>query len=957
MTGLFSVGSTGISQYNVNQAESSASMLEKLLLDDLRKGEHFAALDRAREVDELVKLHLLETSTSLKLQLLMVKALELGAQALNDEYSRKVDYYIGNIFATGQLPAAVKGECERFRVRIWLNRGNLEQARYFVNRLDRRISVVGTGPGQRAAERAEDDESKITAPTWLLLAEVALFEGQYADARRALDLVCQKWFEAQPTSEEQAYHELLTALIKVRESDPAGVAMLARLYDSHVTSESALERAMRSRISAAAGFMTSLDGVSSLEAERWKSIGPEDHSLIEAYLTEGLPSRLPNEFAGLDGEMVTDIIDRLIIGEPGAKRAGAGRLSLAYLEAASATSSELPADFGLDDKRLDNQTDILGDENATGPLVIDWSGCDRAQLFEAVTSHAISDLVLRVTSGSIFMLDGFFVDAVFHTEDEELLRMSPRDVIFELYRIALARLPRSRARQLKKDIIEIEERARLNIRPRDFNFEVCRRIDVMNAKLMGIELAEEDEERDPFEDWNPAGPIKEQALETTSLVPSPVVAAEVLEPFEAIFEATTVKDLCGSLVKSVNEIGLREVRVEVTAEDEKVLIASSGVAPQENLSWSALDAGPLRLRLGVIGVSSDYQRLMRMMMDAAAHRLRLMPGAHYRGRVIEAPNMIASDSRTQELLETVRTFAGTDKNILVSGERGTGKDRIAHLIHEWSPRASKPFVSVDAGILNTPDLLAAELFGSVKGSYTGSTADKKGLVHSAEGGILFIDEIDEGESVQSVLKRFAQFGTYKTVGQAKESAANVRLIIATNRIGEGEVFIKEDLRDRFWEIRVPPLRERRGDIRPLAEYFAMKHEKKVLPDSVLCWLETLEWPGNIRQLENVIERACLLAKKPSDLTLKFFEDCVERCGGKTIIRMSSDDPSIVPLQPGETLKERLLRHEKEYFTQAMKSTGGNKTKTAELLGLHRSSVHTRIRQLGLEDDGMESISK
>lgn len=949
--GLFSVGSAGKSQWHVNQAESSASMLEKLMLDDIRAGEYFAALDRAREVDELVKQHLLETSTSLKLQLLAAKLLELGVQALNDEYSRKVDYYVGSIFASGQLLGEVKDESERFRVRLWLNRGNMERARSFVDRLDKRISSIKGGIGQPITERTEDNESKITARTWLLLAEVALFEGRFDEARRALATACEKWFEVQPSLEENAFYELLTALLQVRQNDPAGVAMLARLYSTHVKPESVLDKSMRSRISAAAGFMVRLEGVSALEAERWRGAGPEDLELIEAYLGHSNHSRLPSEFEGLDGEDITGMIDGLIARDyaSGVELNARGRLSKEYFEAAQATGSDLPIEFDLEVKRLDSQTDILSDEKATGPLVIDWGHCDRVQLSEAVSSFAISELALRVSSGSIFMLDGFYVDAVLHTEDEELLGMSPSEVLFELYRIALARLPRSRARQLKKGTVEVEKLARVNILPRDFNMEVCRRIDVMNAKLSGIELSDEEDETDPFENWNPGSASNTQGSSELPSLASPSTA-EVLEPFEAIFEATSVRDLSGALVNSVKELGADGVRVEVTAEDEAVVLDSSGASPQDALKWSTLEVGPLRLRVGVVSVPSDYQRLMRMMMDAAAHRLRLMPGTHYRGRVIEAPNMIASDSRTQELLDTVRSFAETDKNILISGERGTGKDRIAHLLHEWSPRASKPFVPVDAGILNTPDLLAAELFGSLKGSFTGSTADRKGLVQTADGGVLFIDEIDEGVSVQSVLKRFAQFGTFKTVGNAKESEADVRLIIATNRIGDGEVLIKEDLRDRFWEIRVPPLRERRGDIRPLAEHFAMKHGKKVLPDTVLYWLETLEWPGNVRQLENVIERACLLARKPSDLNLKFFEDCVERSGGKRIIRMSSDDPNIIPLLPGETLKDRLFAIEKEYCIQALKSTSGNKTRAAEILGLSRQSMYSRIQQLGLTEE-------
>lgn len=919
-------------------------MLERMMEDDLRYGRIHAALEHAREVEKIVRLQVLETVEAMKLQLLAARLLDVCSEAVNDEYARRVDLFVGYIFASGQSKGPVLDESKRFRVRVYLNRGELERARHFADRIDRRMTIISSGFGQGDVEKPHDNEEMITPPTWLLLAEMALAEGNFDEAARAVENARTRWGQSAVTAEEGALYELLCALVQVGRSDQQGVAALARLYSIHVLSESTLDIAMKARISSAAGFIENLEAISKLESARWRSLGPPEHESVEAYL--GLNDLEQSAADILQGVEIDELVDGI-----GRKDASVARATVAGLEglAGLAASNELPSDFSLEEYRLDSITGFYDLNRITGPILIDWGSSDESLVAEAVESKAISELALEVKSATIFFNNGSYVDAVFNSDDERLLSFDPGDVIFEVYRIAMCRFPKSRARQLAAGPEAAHEPERMNVRAEDFNMDVVRRFDEMNAALSGYQVKVEEEEEDPFANWNSFGPPgAPEASEVETHISSPELAASVLVPFEAIFSADSLQKICDAVISAVKELGESDARIEIVGEDMSSPVSFAGVETSEALIWSVFDAGQLKLRLGMANVSGEYQHVVKLIMDAALHRLRVMPGSFYRGQVIEVPDFVAADSATQKLLETVRTFARMDKNFLITGERGTGKERIASFLHQWSSRAEMPFVRVDGGAINNPDQLAAELFGAKKGSYSGSVAERRGVVQAADGGDLFIDEIDEGVSVQSVLKRFAQFRTYKSLGDSKEAEADVRLFIATNRIGDGEGLIKDDLRDRFWEIRVPALRERRADIRPLAELFARNYSM-VLPDSVLSWLETLDWPGNVRQLENTVERACSLAESPAQLTLSFLDDCVERTGGKHIVQMKTDDGSLPSLLPGESLNDRMMDIERQYILTALRGVGGNKTQAAEMLGMKRQTLHSRCRALGIDE--------
>ena len=342
-------------------------------------------------------------------------------------------------------------------------------------------------------------------------------------------------------------------------------------------------------------------------------------------------------------------------------------------------------------------------------------------------------------------------------------------------------------------------------------------------------------------------------------------------------------------------------------------------------------------------------------MGAAAHRFKIIPSTVSHGGA-EVEDFIAADPATQTLLSLVRDLAVLDgigarsrnQPLMILGERGTGKELIARACHVWSNRAPKPFIAINVGAIDR-NLVVSELFGYKKGAFTGAQSDRRGYIHAAAGGTLFLDEIDEADGrTQALLKRLIQFGTYQVVGDAEERKADVRIIAATNRVASDDTSIKEDVRDRFWPIVVPPLRERRNDIRPLAQFFAQRYGYE-LPELVLDWLQTLKWPGNVRQLQNTVERACALCHQPRQLTLEFVEKCATSNGGKAPYRAASDDSSFFPLEPGETLSQREEKDLCRHIEYALRVSKGNRQHAADMLGRSRQWLGERMKKLGIKD--------
>jgi DNA-binding NtrC family response regulator len=304
---------------------------------------------------------------------------------------------------------------------------------------------------------------------------------------------------------------------------------------------------------------------------------------------------------------------------------------------------------------------------------------------------------------------------------------------------------------------------------------------------------------------------------------------------------------------------------------------------------------------------------------------------------------VGSSANFRALLANARRVAQTEADVLVEAESGTGKELLARMIHNFSPRANKPYVAVNCSAF-PESLLESELFGHVRGAFTGATASKAGKFQLADGGTLLLDEIgDMPLSLQPKLLRVLQEREVDRLGDTHPVPVNVRVIATTNRslidlIDRG--LFRSDLYYRLnvVPLTIPPLRERRSDIPELAEYFLRKYEPRsqrgqfsISPElsSVLC---SCEWPGNIRELENAIRRALALAH---GTTLG-----VGAVGSGWISKSPSKSPQTKLGQTLEAVERKLLE-------STLRETGGNRTRAAEMMGVSLRTIRNKIREYGL----------
>lgn len=319
-------------------------------------------------------------------------------------------------------------------------------------------------------------------------------------------------------------------------------------------------------------------------------------------------------------------------------------------------------------------------------------------------------------------------------------------------------------------------------------------------------------------------------------------------------------------------------------------------------------------------------------------------------------NIIGSSPKMQEVYKLIRKVAPTDSTVLIRGESGTGKELIARALHFNSPRKQKPFVTVDCGVL-AQELLESELFGHVKGSFTGAIVTKPGLFEVANGGSIFLDEIgDTSQNFQSKLLRVIQEREFTPVGEVKSKKVDLRFIVATNKdlekLVEDEKF-REDLfyRLNVVSIRVPLLKERKDDIPLLAYHFLKKYgqemKKKIKSISVEAMNMLIDhtWPGNVRQLENVIERAIVMAEGDTVTTehLPF------------VVRSEVAHPDTFIPKSSEELKEakRRLREsavgnvEKSFILDALTRNDWNITRSAKDVGMLRPNFQALMRKYNI----------
>ncbi|NLM00059.1 MAG: sigma 54-interacting transcriptional regulator [Treponema sp.] len=312
----------------------------------------------------------------------------------------------------------------------------------------------------------------------------------------------------------------------------------------------------------------------------------------------------------------------------------------------------------------------------------------------------------------------------------------------------------------------------------------------------------------------------------------------------------------------------------------------------------------------------------------------------------EYHTFIAESSKVKDLVEVIDKVAITNSSVLILGESGVGKELFAEQIHLKSLRNKKPFVRVNCAALS-PTLLESELFGHVKGAFTDAHSDRKGRFEMANGGTLFLDEIGELPlDLQVKLLRVIQSRSFEKVGSSETLTVDVRIIAATNRdieqmVAEGK--FRSDLYYRLnvLPLYVPPLRQRKEDIMPLAMYFCSKFSAETKKDFIgftqdtIDTLHTYFWPGNVRELENSIERSCVLGKPPL-ITAKDLRLNVKNDNEMEEELMDGDD---------KTLKAALFRFKKAYVTKVLADANWNQTEAGKVLGIQRTYVSRLMNEL------------
>jgi len=340
---------------------------------------------------------------------------------------------------------------------------------------------------------------------------------------------------------------------------------------------------------------------------------------------------------------------------------------------------------------------------------------------------------------------------------------------------------------------------------------------------------------------------------------------------------------------------------------------------------------------------------LRVVVEKAIERERLRrEHAYLRAEADDAfPTLIGDAPNMQEILAIARKAAESPATILLLGESGTGKEVLARTIHRWSPRRDRPFIAVNCVAL-PEQLLESELFGHEKGAFTGADRRKKGRFEIARGGTLLLDEIGATKpDLQLKLLRVLQEGTFERVGGDQPLHADVRILAATNRNLEQAIQDGSFLEDLYYRLNVvsltlPPLRERTEDIPALSRFFLRKyaHEAKRevldISDEALQHLTTYTWPGNIRELENTIERAVVLGTGPQIQP----DDLPHQITAAEHLPQGGIHPDTGYHESVDAFRRQIIR-------TALEQTGGNQSRAAELLGLQRTYLVRLIKNLGL----------
>ncbi|MHC4885116.1 MAG: sigma-54-dependent transcriptional regulator [Planctomycetota bacterium] len=327
-----------------------------------------------------------------------------------------------------------------------------------------------------------------------------------------------------------------------------------------------------------------------------------------------------------------------------------------------------------------------------------------------------------------------------------------------------------------------------------------------------------------------------------------------------------------------------------------------------------------------------------------------------RDLTIEDFKVIGSSPAMKEVFDLIKRVASTDSTVVIQGESGSGKEMVARMLHMYSLRAQNPLITVNCGAFSET-LLESELFGHVKGAFTGAVADKRGLLEVAEGGTFFLDELGEmSPQTQVRFLRLLETREYLPVGSTVTKKADVRFITATNRKLEEEVAEGRFREDLFYRLNVipihlPPLRERRDDIPLLAGFFLARYaqkqgkERSCFSAEALAYMQEQEWPGNVRELENTIQRAVTLSEE-EEISLQDIASTRPRLGVQQVPPAAAE--TAIPIL-GEhfDLEATIAEVERGYLRQALQESGGNLTRAADLLGISFRQIRYKVKKLGV----------
>ncbi len=384
---------------------------------------------------------------------------------------------------------------------------------------------------------------------------------------------------------------------------------------------------------------------------------------------------------------------------------------------------------------------------------------------------------------------------------------------------------------------------------------------------------------------------------------------------------------------------LRAVR-QTYAEIDVVLMTGYGTIPSavQSMKHGAYDylTKPLKLE----DLKRVFTRLVEKQELAAENRLLREQVKTHQGFA----NLIGTSPKMQKVYRLILKVAAKRHPVLIMGESGTGKELVARAIHAYSPWQKKPFVPVDCGAL-TPALIESELFGHVRGAFTGATQNRLGLLATAQGGTVFLDEVAElPVELQSKLLRALQEREIKPIGSNERTRLDARVIAATNQdletaIRRGDFRKELYFRLNVVAIKIPPLHERRSDIPLLIHYFIERHgggEEKFsgISPEALSRLMSYDWPGNVRELENCVQRALALGAGALIEVKDLPSNLLQPTGG-----------GVTGTQEVATLKEQ----ERRAILQALETTHGDRIRAARLLGIGKTTIYRKIREYGLEE--------